>query len=211
MFGLFKTAKWRQQARILYTVISAVSREPALYLTFGVPDTVEGRFESLSLHVSLVLRRLKALPPPALDVSKDLVDLFFGDLDSALRELGVGDLSVGKKIKLLAQAFYGQAKALDAALAPGAAPEALETALARNVLGLGGDEVDAGEGRAGEGNAGEGNAGEGSAGFSDGAALAGYVREASQRLASQDLDAILKADQLFPGLDMPAFSAAEIP
>ena len=205
MFGLFKTAKWRQQARILYTVISAVSREPALYLTFGVPDTVEGRFESLSLHVSLVLRRLKALPPPALDVSKDLVDLFFGDLDGALRELGVGDLSVGKKIKLLAQAFYGQAKAFDAALAPGAAPEALEAALARNVLGLGG-EVDAGEG-----SAGEGSAGEGSAGFSDGAALAGYVREASHRLASQDLDAILKADQLFPGLDMPAFSAAEIP
>ena len=200
MFGLFKTAKWRQQARILYAVISAVSREPALYLTFGVPDTVEGRFESLSLHVSLVLRRLKALPPPALDVSKDIVDLFFGDLDGALRELGVGDLSVGKKIKLLAQAFYGQAKALDAALAPGAAPDALEAALARNVLGLGG-----------EVGAGEGSAGEGGVGFSDGAALAGYVREASQRLASQDLDAILKADQLFPGLDMPAFSAAEIP
>ena len=192
ILSLFKTAKWRPQARRLYTVISAVSREPGLYLNLGVPDTVEGRFESLSLHVSLVLRRLKDLPSPALDVSKDVVDFFFSDLDNALRELGVGDLSVGKKIKLLAQAFYGQAKVLETALQPGAAPDALEAALARNVLGLDAQQApeDAGPYVV---------------------ALAAYVREAAQLLASQPLDAILKAERLFPGIDVPVFSAAELP
>lgn len=210
MFGLFKTAKWRGQARLLYTTISAVSREPALYLTLGVPDTVEGRFESLSLHVCLVLRRLKALPPPALDVSKDIVDLFFADLDAALRELGVGDLSVGKKIKVLAQAFYGRAKALEGALAAGAPAGALEMVLARNVLGLGENAGD--DGGSVAVRADTGNIDTTDLGAPDlGAELAHYVRDAARLLDGQDLDAILRADHLFPPLDTPVFSAADIP
>lgn len=188
MFGLFKTPEWRKQSRLLYTTISAVSREPELYLSRGIPDTVEGRFESLSLHVALVLRRLKALPPPALDVSKEVVDLFFADLDAALRDLGVGDLSVGKRIKRLAQAFYGQAKSLDQALAATAAPDELEAVLARNVIGS-----------------------EGEADAVSPEPLADYVRHSVRLLDRQDLSAILGAEQLFPGLEAPVFTAAQIP
>jgi len=187
MFGWLKTPEWRRQARRLYTTVAAISREPELYLSLGVPDTVEGRFESLSLHVALLLRRLKQLPPPAVEVSKDVVDHFFADLDAALRELGVGDLSVGKRIKKLAQAFYGQAKALDEALSPTADPSELTAVLARNVLGLEAEERD----RA--------------------APLARYVRETVAHLGSQDLDAILSAGRLFPDVEAPVFSAAQIP
>lgn len=173
VFNLFKSGKRRREVEALYVAISAASRAPDLYLNLAVPDTVEGRFESLILHVSLVLRRLKELPQPALDISKDLVDDLFKDLDGALRELGVGDLSVGKKIKALAQAFYGRAKALDAALAD-PDPAQLEVVLTRNVLGIADGAVP------------------------QGAALASYVRRASELLSEQSLAGIMKADRLFP-------------
>ena len=173
VFNLFKSGKRRREVETLYAAISAASREPDLYLKLAVPDTVEGRFESLILHVSLVLRRLKELPQPALDISKDLVDTLFKDLDGALRQLGVGDLSVSKKIKVLAQAFYGRAKALDAGLVD-AEPHHLETVLTRNVLGVT-----------------EGEA-------SHGTQLASYVRRASDELAAQSLASLMKADRLFP-------------
>ncbi len=174
ILSLFKSGKQKKAVRELYLAIAASSRAESLYGELAIPDTVEGRFESLSLHVSLVLRRLKELPPPALETSKILVDLFFEDMDGALRQLGVSDVSVGKKIKVLAQAFYGRAKALDAAFHPDASDKDLESALTRNVLGIQ----------------------DGSA--ATGAALADYVRRAAASLGQQDLNAMLAAVNLFP-------------
>ena len=173
IFRLFKSGARRKQAETVYLAIASGSREPRLYLDCGVPDTVEGRFESLGLHVSLVLRRLKSLPPPALDLSKDLIDLFFQDLDSALRELGVGDLSVGKKIKKLAEAFYGRAKVLETTLAHPDADGELEGVLTRNVIGVSNADVPEAQ------------------------ALASYVRRCVENLDRQDLQALIGANRLF--------------
>lgn len=118
----------------LYGDIVAAARAPRAFLDFGVSDDFEGRFEYLVLIVTLVLRRLKALPPPAEAMAQLLVDRFFADLDDGLRRMGVGDLSVGKRVKKLAQGFYGRAAAYSGSL--DAASEAvLREALARNLLG----------------------------------------------------------------------------
>jgi cytochrome b pre-mRNA-processing protein 3 len=118
----------------LYARAAAAARAPALYLSLGVPDTLEGRFEALSLHVVLILRALRRLPPPAGDVATDLTDRLFSELDGSLREMGVSDTSVPKRMKNLAGAFYGRAEAYDSALAAGDRA-ALAGSLARNVLG----------------------------------------------------------------------------
>ena len=118
----------------VYGDIVTAARAPALYSAMGVPDTVMGRFEALALHVALVLRRLRSLPPPADSLAQELIDRFFADLDSALREIGIGDVSVPKKVKALGQAFYGRAQAYEDALQPDAAAADLEKALCRNVL-----------------------------------------------------------------------------
>lgn len=119
---------------VLYQRVVAASRAPGLYAGLGVPDTVEGRFESLALHVVMVLRRLRALPPPAPEVAQDLADALFRHLDASLRELGVGDMKVPKRMKALAAGFYGRAASYDAAL-DGADSGALADALRRNIGG----------------------------------------------------------------------------
>lgn len=85
----------------------------------GVPDTPEGRFELLALHAALIIRRLRAAGPAGQALGQELFDLMFVDVDLNLRELGVGDLSVGKYVKRLARNFYARLAALDAALASG--------------------------------------------------------------------------------------------
>ncbi len=117
----------------LYLAVSEASRRPAFYADLGVPDTVEGRFDLLTLHAVLALRRLNALPAPAPDLAQDLVDATFRHFDHALRELGVGDISVPKRMKTLAEAFYGRAKAYEEALAA-PEPDALAEALSRNLF-----------------------------------------------------------------------------
>jgi len=134
VLGLFARRKPAASVELVYGDIVAAARLPALYTAMGVPDTVMGRFDSLVLHVSLVLRRLRALPSPADQLAQELVDRFFKDLDSALREIGIGDVSVPKKVRALGEAFYGRGKLYDEALAPEAPLDALEQALARNVL-----------------------------------------------------------------------------
>ncbi|WP_293867884.1 ubiquinol-cytochrome C chaperone family protein [uncultured Alsobacter sp.] len=132
IFNLFRR---RGNAAIvdgLYLAVAEASRRPAFYAGWGVPDTVEGRFEMLTLHVVLLLRRLKALPPPAGDLAQDLVDAVFAQFDRALRELGVGDLTVPKRMKTMASAFYGRAKAYEDAFADDGE---LAAALARNLFG----------------------------------------------------------------------------
>jgi cytochrome b pre-mRNA-processing protein 3 len=134
VLNLFSRTKSIPSVDLVYGDIVAVARLPLLYRDYGVPDTVMGRFEVLGLHVALVLRRLKALPPPADSLAQDVVDQFFAELDSSLREIGIGDVSVPKKIKKLGQAFYGRAQAYHEALLIEAASDSLEQALARNVL-----------------------------------------------------------------------------
>lgn len=139
MLGLFARSKPARPRPVpsverVYGDIVAAARWPALYAALGAPDTVMGRFDALVLHVALVLRRLKALPPPADALAQELVDRFFADLDTALREIGIGDVSVPKKVKKLGQAFYGRAEAYGEALSEEAPADALERALARNLL-----------------------------------------------------------------------------
>ncbi|HEX8167967.1 MAG TPA: ubiquinol-cytochrome C chaperone family protein [Beijerinckiaceae bacterium] len=129
IFGLFRKDPRAPLIDALLRRIGEAARAPALYMRLGVPDTAEGRFESLALHVVLVLRRLRRLPTPAEDVAQELVDAFFRHLDASLREMGVGDMGVPKRMKKLFRAFYGRAAAYDAALESGD-PERVAAALA---------------------------------------------------------------------------------
>lgn len=167
----------RRAIEALHIRINAGARVPALYLDLAVPDTVEGRFEALCLHVVLVLRHLRRLPAPAADIAQDLVNSVFAQLDSSLRELGVGDMGVSKRMKKLAQAFYGRAAAYDAALDAGDR-DGLAAALARNVLAR--DEPDAARG------------------------LAAYMAAADAGLAGTDLDALMATGPVLP--DPAAFA-----
>ena len=117
MFGLKQRAARADLIAQLHAAVVAASRAPALYGEGGLPDTVEGRFEALALHAVIVLRRLRALPPPAGDVAQDLVDAVFAHLEIALREMGVGDFGVPKRMKKLARAFYDRVGKYEAALA----------------------------------------------------------------------------------------------
>lgn len=123
-----------QAGQGLYDSAVAQARQPALYLALGAPDTVEGRFELYTLHVVLILHRLKGQGAKAADVSQALFDTYLQGLDDALREIGVGDLSVGKKMRKLGEAFYGRAKSYDAALAALPDVEPLKAVVARTVL-----------------------------------------------------------------------------
>lgn len=130
---LFKPRPAQVAGRALYASVVAQSREPALYARLGAPDTVEGRFEIYSLHVYLILERLKGQGPLAAETAQALFDTYLSALDHALREMGVGDLSVGKRMRKLGEAFYGRVNSYEQALAglPESAP--LQALLARTV------------------------------------------------------------------------------
>jgi cytochrome b pre-mRNA-processing protein 3 len=119
----------------LHGEIVAAARRPALYLDFNAPDTLDGRFEMIALHAGFVLRRLSALSGLGDEIAQDLADCLFRHFDDALREIGVGDTSVPKRIKRMAEAFYGRNKAYADALAE-TDGNRLERALARNVYGV---------------------------------------------------------------------------
>jgi cytochrome b pre-mRNA-processing protein 3 len=116
----------------LYCAAVAAARAPAFYAELGVPDTLDGRFDLVSLHVFLLIRRLRALPPPGAELAQAVFDAMFHDMDINLREIGVGDMSVGKKVKIMWEAFHGRSAAYQAALAE-TDMAALTAALARNV------------------------------------------------------------------------------
>ena len=118
----------------LYGAMMAAALNPVLFQRFGVPDTFEGRFEAVTLHACLVLRRLKALPPPAGDVAQELVDRIFDGFDSAMRSIGISDNGLPRRMKKFAKGFYGRLDAYSAALAADAAPDQLSAALGRNLL-----------------------------------------------------------------------------
>lgn len=135
MFASLKRRRARAEiAARLHQALVAQARAPALYGPGRVPDTVEGRFEAITLHVALVLRRLRdEADPLAGALAQSLFDVLIDDLDAGLREIGVGDLVVGKKMRKMGAAFYGRAKAYDAALVSDE-PQALTLALRRNLF-----------------------------------------------------------------------------
>jgi cytochrome b pre-mRNA-processing protein 3 len=134
IFRLFRKDPRRVTVATLYERIATASRNPGLYSGLGIPDTVEGRFESLSLHMILILRALRGLPAPADEVGRDLTDAFFQDMDASLREMGIGDTVIPKRMKKIAASFYGRAHAYDGPL-DAADESALAEALGRNAYG----------------------------------------------------------------------------
>lgn len=115
----------------IYGMIVAQAREPLFYERLGVPDTVNGRFEMIVLHLWMVLRQTRDAPEGAA-FAQALFDHFCNDLDANLREIGVGDLTVPKRMQAFGEAFYGRSAAYDKAIEQGGG--ALAKALCRNVL-----------------------------------------------------------------------------
>ena len=133
-------AHWRARkaARVLidhiHGEIVAAARAPALYLGCGVPDDLDGRFEMTALHADLLLRRLADLGQT--DLAQEIVDRVFEGFDDALREMSISDVGVAKRMKKMANAYFGRAGAYAPALGLGDC-EALAQALARNALRIG--------------------------------------------------------------------------
>src|SRR4051812_2371871 len=94
-------------ALALYRTLVAKARDPLFYAELAVPDTVNGRFDMLVIHAMLVLRRLRGAGRPADRIGKALLELLFRDMDQSLREMGVGDMGVGRHIKRMAKALFG--------------------------------------------------------------------------------------------------------
>lgn len=134
---LFRRSANRRLIERLHGEIVAAARHRALFTDYAIEDTFEGRFEVMALHATLVLRRLNRMAPPAPDLAQDLADAVFSHFETALRESGVGDVSVPKRMKLFAEAFFGRGVAYDQALRDG--EPALAAALARNVYAGHGD------------------------------------------------------------------------
>ena len=170
IFQLFRRTPQHDSIARLYGTIVAQARAEAFYRDYGVPDSVNGRFEMIVLHAVLLLHRLEAEPEPARRVGQAVFDHFCRDMDSNLREMGVGDLAVPREMRRIGEAFYGRRAAYEGALV-GSDRQALAAALARNVFG--------------------GAAGGPIAGAER---LAVYVREAVCHLAAQDGAALSRGE-----------------
>jgi cytochrome b pre-mRNA-processing protein 3 len=133
MFPLFHRRKRSETISTLYGTIVAQARLPCFYSEYGVPDTVNGRFDLLVLHLTLFLDRL-ADERQLRELGQAVFDHFCADMDRNLREMGVGDLSVPKHMQRVGEAFYGRAQAYRAGLARGG-ERALTEALERNIYG----------------------------------------------------------------------------
>jgi cytochrome b pre-mRNA-processing protein 3 len=129
----FRRNPIRAAAELAYRRVVEQARQPAFFIACGVPDTLDGRFELICLHAFLYLRRLKGEEPPAAAVAQRLTDDMFADFDRSLREIGTGDLSVGRQIKRMAEAFSGRVRAYDDGLAGD--DSELCAALSRNLYG----------------------------------------------------------------------------
>ncbi len=120
-------------AKLAYQRVVEQARQPGFFVECGVPDTLDGRFELICLHAFLYLHRLKREQKRAAQLGQRFFDTMFADFDRSLREMGTGDLSVGREVKRMAQAFYGRIAAYETGLA--ADDEVLWPALARNLFG----------------------------------------------------------------------------
>ncbi len=134
ILNLFRKSSASDAVYAVYRAIVAQSRQPVFYADWGVPDTVTGRFDMISLHMSLLFRRLRDEKQAGHAFSQALFDLFFKDMDRSLREMGAGDLAVPKKVRKMTEIFYatmtGVNEAIDRDDRPG-----VESVLRRNVYG----------------------------------------------------------------------------
>lgn len=137
--ALFRRKPLERPGFLLYGAAVAAARNPWFFGPVGVPDTLDGRFDLVGLHAGLLIRRLHEDPDPrGAEAAQAVFDAMFADMDVNLREMGVGDLSVGKRVKRMWEAFHGRARAYGAALDAGDRA-ALQAALARNVWRSGPD------------------------------------------------------------------------
>ena len=172
ILNLFRRTPREDTIAVLYGAIVAQARDPAFYRNYRVPDTSNGRLEMIVLHTVLVLLRLETEGGAVRPLGQALFDYFCGDVDANLREMGVGDMAVPRKMKAVGEAFYGRKRAYEAALAvPGLAE--LKAALIRNVYPEAGETAEAER-------------------------LATYMREAVGKLAAIDGAALLRGQLAFP-------------
>jgi cytochrome b pre-mRNA-processing protein 3 len=170
MFGLFSTYRARREAAgRIYAAVLAAARHPALYIGYGVPDTLQGRFEMVALHLFAVLHRLMHDPGDDPELARLVSESFVADMDGAFREMGVGDLSVPKRMQALYGSFAGRISAYESGLKD----ESLADAIQRNVF------PDAAE---------TGHA----------LALAAYLTEAVAALRAVDMASLNRGDLPFP-------------
>ncbi|MBW9087884.1 ubiquinol-cytochrome C chaperone family protein [Rhizobium wenxiniae] len=133
IFGLFKKKKHNQViVERQYAALTSAARIPFFYTDLGVPDTVMGRYEMLSVVMILFFRRTAKSSTSGQELAQEIVDAFFQDLDHSIRELGIGDQGVPKRMKKLAGMFYGRLETYAKALDAGDAAE-LAKSLARNI------------------------------------------------------------------------------
>ncbi len=127
----------QKKARDLYDSIVEQARQPSFYIDFAVPDTVDGRFDMLCAHIYLVVDRLRNDEEKTKNLAQSLYDIMFADMDSCLREIGVGDMSVGKRIKDMAFGLNGRLYAYDAGLKSEGeeADKMLRDVIRRNIYG----------------------------------------------------------------------------
>ena len=125
-----KRGKLERAAFQIYGAAVTAARDPFLYATLGIPDTLDGRFDAIGLYVYLTIRRLSEAPPPGPALAQAVFDAMFLDMDVNLREMGVGDMSVGKRNRAMWEAFHGRSAAYAAAWDD---PTAMEASLARNL------------------------------------------------------------------------------
>lgn len=168
IFKLFQPKVHKELIDRLHGEIVAAARDPILFTEYGIQDNLDGRFDVLALHASLVLRHLHRRGPQAQGLAQDLTDALFRSLDIGLREAGLGDSALCKRMRSLAGDFLGRAMAYDKALEAG--PVQLLAALSRNVY----------------------------EGSGDPARLARYVKAADQALADMPLDVFKSGPLPFP-------------
>jgi len=132
IFPAFRLLRRNPSIAALYGAIVAQARSPVFYRVYGVPDTIDGRFELIVLHTVLVFRRL-AQDPRTRKFAQGVFDQFCRDMDRNLRELGVGDLAVPRRMQEMGEAYYGRAGAYELALACGDTGM-LVHALAKNIF-----------------------------------------------------------------------------
>lgn len=131
--SLFRRRRFEREGFRLYATAVAAAREPAWYVELGVPDTLDGRFDMIAVFAFLLVDRARSDPDPrGPELAQAVFDAMFADMDQNLREMGVGDLSVGKKVKVMWEAFNGRARVYAAAIDSGE-EGALAEALGRNV------------------------------------------------------------------------------
>ena len=129
---LFRRERENPISSVLYGAIVAQARDPALYRDLGIADTADGRFESVVLHLVVVLRRLRRGDASMREVGQTVFDTFCQDMDRSLREMGVGDLGVGKRMRKIGEVYYGRSEVYNSGLEDGDRSELTE-ALRRNV------------------------------------------------------------------------------